>query len=1168
MKKLISVVVASLAVTAACAVEYTLIPYSSAMTAMGSSEYNAERGFVHAIDGSGLSTVNGVLVHTDSYQNKMWMSGNVTLSASAPKFYCVDLGETYLLGQIKIWNFNQSGQQSRGFKATEIYVTDNAEAAKSSPSDVRAWGAAVWTGELSKATGNNDKGCAPIEISPTRARYVAFVCTTSHGDDNIQGLSEVRFFSAPEGMPSLASTSVALNANQDGFDASATLGAGANDSELATLVYTSEEDEPLRLSLGTAAAGETKALSLATLAASTTFAVRFEAANAVASVTNKDVVCIYTGEPTLSWKSDGHEKGTVSAEVTVSRAAASPYPIDVHYSLASTDGVAGVDYVPATGVVTIPAGAASAVIAVKPIVNPDKSEDVHVTVTLEAGASYLKMQPTSVDVAIANASIPANANVWVAGASSDGLASTASNWSKGVPRADSPESLVILVDGNYSTQSMTWNADGTTDLAATVTSWMQTTEYQGTVTFKTTFPNASSSFKTFTVTGDMVVNGGAITHPVSANWDNMSSANLSLDALRESYVYRLNLAAGNFTLGAGAKIDAAGKGHSWLRKTGNVKACTPSHGGRYETTSIGCYGNPKYPEDVGLASNLGTDSLSKCAVGGGAVKLSVVGSCVINGEVTVDGTIGSGSLGAGAAGSVLIEAARVTGAGLIHADGIYGGNTGQYNGTGGRIALLTTEAVDMTTLTVRAGGSATGKYAPEGTVYLKDASMTHGVLCLNNPLYTSSNATPNRGAFVTDEEGVDWTFDAIRLNGHVNLYVTEGTTLTLPNGFASVTAPDNTSRVSGIYYRGGTLDVGTGNQTIGGGMWYFYPSVRYPFAANLTVDDGAAIGSCSYWEVPAIANSAAPTSAWKVLFSVAGNMTIGTNGAVTANTAGLGQQSGTQYAGVVIGAHGGRRTATGATMDSVFNPHVPGVFQSNSYGYVKAGGVIDFTVGGLLTLDGKILSDAPDTADGGRGNASGGAINISAGTIAGAGPISAAAKRDVQCGGRIAVKLTGSGATFADYTGSLCAKSGGNTTAASAGSVYLQGGAEADKTGVIIIDNFNNGGLTTPICATGYEADAADDFKKASLVVRNKGYAQVAVVNEKGEFKMKEIEICANSKLDLYGKNFIVQKATLNGTRLAPGVYKASDYPESLADSLGTDGTLQVSGSGLKFIIR
>ena len=104
--------------SAACAVgvsawlygiEYTLIPYSSAMVATGTSEYDSGRGFKHAIDGSGLSDLGGgVLGHTDSYQGNMWMTKSVALSVDAPKFFCVDLGEEYVLGRIKVWNYNQS----------------------------------------------------------------------------------------------------------------------------------------------------------------------------------------------------------------------------------------------------------------------------------------------------------------------------------------------------------------------------------------------------------------------------------------------------------------------------------------------------------------------------------------------------------------------------------------------------------------------------------------------------------------------------------------------------------------------------------------------------------------------------------------------------------------------------------------------------------------------------------------------------------------------------------------------------------------------------------------------------------------------------------------------------------------------------------------------------
>ena len=96
-------IVCSLLPFVASAFDYTLIEYSSAMSATGSSQFNAERGFVYAIDGSGLTDLgDGEYVHTTAYSKTMWMTTSVTLSESAPKFYCVDLGATYQLGKIKI----------------------------------------------------------------------------------------------------------------------------------------------------------------------------------------------------------------------------------------------------------------------------------------------------------------------------------------------------------------------------------------------------------------------------------------------------------------------------------------------------------------------------------------------------------------------------------------------------------------------------------------------------------------------------------------------------------------------------------------------------------------------------------------------------------------------------------------------------------------------------------------------------------------------------------------------------------------------------------------------------------------------------------------------------------------------------------------------------------
>lgn len=384
--------------------DYTLIPYSAAMKASGTSQYNDERGFKHAIDGSGLKDLGGgVLGHTDTYQNNMWMTQPVDLSEDAPKFFCVDLGDGYVLGRIKVWNFNQRGQQSRGLKDVEIYVTNDSAAAKLSVSDVRSWGDAVWTGQFTKATGDNDTGMEPITIDRPYARFVAFVFTSSHGDSKYQGLSEVQFFSTtPKGAPNLVSTDVRPDGGA--LVATATLDSEAYAANIAALVTTAPDSPVRRIPFTDIAKPDVSASQeLAGLDADTTYAVAFESFNSAATLTNNaNTVYAYSGTPGMVKVRDGEERGCVPAEITVSRVSASPYPLAINYMLASVDGVAGVDFKAPDNPVIIPANETSATIRVVPFVNTEKTSDVHVSVSLASGP-YFSVSSEPVSVTIANA---------------------------------------------------------------------------------------------------------------------------------------------------------------------------------------------------------------------------------------------------------------------------------------------------------------------------------------------------------------------------------------------------------------------------------------------------------------------------------------------------------------------------------------------------------------------------------------------------------------------------------------------------------------------------------------------------------------------------------------------------------------------------------------------
>lgn len=768
--------------------------------------------------------------------------------------------------------------------------------------------------------------------------------------------------------------------------------------------------------------------------------------------------------------------------------------------------------------------------------------------------------------------VAGEANVWIAAADSDGLASTAANWSQGLPTSDSD----IVLDGT-SQVGLTWDA-GVNGLPAEVKSWTQDEGYTGTVTFLTKYPVTGDAFQLFTVSGAMVVNGGTLTHPLSVNLDD-NTAKPTIASLRERYTYRLNLKAGSFTLGAGAKIDASGKGHSQRRVTRNVPEIRQAHGGCYEDQSKslgGCYGNPKYPEDIGTAGNGGTDSLSKCSVGGGAVKLAVDGACVLAGEISVDGTKASGNLSAGAAGSILVEADSVSGegTGVLHADGISCGNNSYLNGAPGRIAVLTREPVDHSQITLSASGVSSGKYSPCGTVFVKDATMSNGVLYMKNRLNVSSvNATAGRGTFVTAEEGCDWTFDRLVFEGAAQLYVPENTTLSLPNGFASVDASANTVRASGIVGRGGRLELGEGNQKLTG-KWYFAPVDEYVFPASVSLEKGACIGFPAYFEQSLGQNLAPATNAvWAIRCTVAGDVTVDATSGFSTDQAGPVQQSGKQFAGVSIGNHGGRQTEQGVTMGSVFDPVLAPVGQSNSYGYMKPGAAMIVRIGGKLDLHGVVSANPVNSQGGGFNLAAGGSINFTVGELTGDGRFEAKGFRNKQCGGRIAVRLTKPRATFDTFTGTFNAQTSSGATLSTPGSVYLETAGDGAYRGTVCLDNRSTSltALSVPICANGYQADEVAAFKKADLVVRGGAYAQVAVADENNRFQMHSLDMIAPSKLDLNGKTLVVARARIGSVRLSPGTYAATDaalagYVVDSAD--GMPGRLEVTGGGLSLVVR
>jgi hypothetical protein len=734
-------------------------------------------------------------------------------------------------------------------------------------------------------------------------------------------------------------------------------------------------------------------------------------------------------------------------------------------------------------------------------------------------------------------------NVWQGA----GNASVAGNWSLGVPGAADD----ILLDAT-STANMTWDA-GVNGLPTTVASWTQTAAYTGTNTFPIQYDTVpGATFTDFTVAGDVTLNGGAWTHTANST----------------AQTYRLKATLGGaLTVGSAASITALGKGYS-TSTGGKNNGC---HGGNANNTVGSTYGNPKYPVDIGARYST--------SAGGGAILLNVAGPVSINGTVIASG-VTANTLEGGAGGSILIQAPSVAGAGTIVANGAMGtksdypGNAG----SGGRIALLTTDAVGMPTNNVTAYGRATGSTGHgtgAGTIFLRKSGDTHGTLIVANvgQSFSSNGFKPFGKLAVTPvNAGETWTFDAVLTRAYGVLSVPVGSSLILPNGLASVLSLDTTTPVlDGIRYDGGTLDIGSfATHTVSGG-WCFQAASPYTISGNLDVLQGASIGLCRLRQ-----NVSESGSYLGCDLTVSGNMTVDSSSFIEARHGGFWDSTTTYH----YSTHGGYSgIAAGTPYGSLLNPSLPSGGHAHATDFYMGAGVVKLTVLGNLEMNGAAKSDGVPysiTTDS-KQPSPGGSLNLTLGSLSGIGSISAIGGLNNKTtsggtsGGRIAVRLTGPTATFSgpwlaninafgrSYSGSSYTRSGG------AGTVYLETLADGANGGRIIVRNDNNANnlMLTPIPATGTGADAAAALAGTTLVTEQWG--RVKLTND---LKLKAADIGTSSSLDLAGRTLTLKDLTVAGTPVGAGTYSAAELGATqVVDSLGGGQVVIVSG-GTMVLIR
>lgn len=903
-----------------------------------------------------------------------------------------------------------------------------------------------------------------------------------------------------------------------------------------------------------------KTVNISELSVDATYEIQVYAENSNGAVTNT-VGYIYNGALSLEWVKDADEYKCVPGEVLVSRPSPEYLPLTVNYSITpKTVGTEGTTW-EAPQSVTIQPGETSATLTVKPIPDSGISEDITVTVNTAEGNYEDAAQ--GVDVVIKNLTTPSGYNVWVAMDGSDGLASTASNWSNGAPTSEDK----VLFDGDFSSVDCVW------DDAATVTvqEFNTTDAFTGKITFGTTF---DGSFTSFATTGNMTINGGTLTHK-------------SHTSTYKCDYYRLKLSiGGNLTVGAHGSISARAKG-SYCVPTGRAAS---AYGGSYNGNRA--WGSLAEPVSVGTSGHNTGDA----AWAGGALWIEVAGAANVNGSISANGIKGQvGDAFAGSGGSIYLRSATLAGSGTISADcEMVDRSSNTRSGAGGRISILLTsgEFTDFPSanITAYAANPSYANVGGCGTVLVRTPAKPNGILYLadRSTRYNSAYGYHPKFNYATDiPNNATWRLDGIVFGYGAILRVANGSTLELPNGLTSVTGGASDAS-SGILVDGGTLTIPDGNQTISGG-WVFEPNQEFTINGDLTLSNSGKVGAMYIY-------ATTTNELRRCRLRVTGNMTVDEGASIYAVQGGYDAANASVPGGTSISVHGGQcgYQSGNKSYGSVFNPQEAGAFGVGTAHHPGSGAVI-LKVDGTLTMNGKANTDAVWKSGDQRPGAAG-TINITAGRLEGTGSMSANGSERAywyadrnkcgdSAGGRIAVRLTDSGATFSDYwvahinamgktytgtngDGGTPAEKAANS--ASAGTVYLQAGNEAEGAGTIYVRNDNKStydAVYTPLPSTKFGGEN-DVYKKASLVVDGK-----SIVKLFDSLKMQKLDVATNSGLDLNGKTLTVKNAKIGGDKVPVGkhiVAAGEPSPDflGLRNTAATDGTLEVVPSCTMVILQ
>lgn len=349
--------------------------------------------------------------------------------------------------------------------------------------------------------------------------------------------------------------------------------------------------------------------------------------------------------------------------------------------------------------------------------------------------------------------------------------------------------------------------------------------------------------------------------------------------------------------------------------------------------------------------------------------------------------------------------------------------------------------------------------------------------------------------------------------------------------------------------------------------------------ASPLVIEGDCVLNGGYW----VHNGPSATPAEAVAVDVRGNLTIGAGSQINAGNGVVNQANGAARGYYLAGpgylpssgaagtgsSFGGEGATNAVTYGSVLNPLSHGSSGRGDNASFAGGGLIVLNVGGTTTVNGAILSHGFGYPGTGRGGSTGGSINLTTGRLQGNGTIAADGGRDVLygsgSGGRIRIRLTDPGATFAGFTGSVTAYGNSGTPGSAAGTIALQTAADVSDAGTVIVDNQPFADATNApsraMCTHLPPTVQADpSLAGTSWVLRNS-----ASVRLTADTRIRSLSFeSANARLFLEGRTLTVSTFSVNGAAMAPGTYRAGDLPAALRGP----GAVVMLGPGTLLCIR